>query len=118
LLNPCIRGELFESERRIYTKVQDETPALYHANAGVSNSLISAGCIIEGNVENSIIFRSTHIKPGASVKNCIIMQHCMVGAGASLANVISDKYVEIGDGVQIIGNAEHPIILGKNQEMQ
>ncbi len=68
LLNREIRTELFESDRKIFTKVQDEAPVLYRPASRVKNSLISAGCIIEGEVENSIIFRSSHIKRGAVVK--------------------------------------------------
>ncbi len=115
LLKPDVRRELFESERRIFTKVQDEPPVLYGSEASVKNSLISAGCIIEGHVENSIVFRSTRIEKGAVVKNCILMQHDVVKEGAYAANVICDKYVVLEKGAHIEGNGEHPTALGKRQ---
>ena len=117
LLKPEIRTELFNSERKIFTKVQDEPPVLYRPTANVKNSIISAGCIVEGEVENSIIFRSSHIKPGAVVKNCIIMQHGMICEDAYAANMICDKYVTIGRGARIEGGADHPFVIGKNQEL-
>ena len=115
LLRRDVRQELFESERRIFTKVQDEPPVLYRPTARVKNSLISAGCIIEGEVENSIIFRSTRIAKGAVVKNCILMQHDVVKENAFAANVICDKYVVLEKGARIEGNGEHPTTIGKNQ---
>ena len=83
----------------------------------MKNSIISAGCIVEGEVENSIIFRSSHIKRGAVVKNCIIMQHGMICEDAYAANMICDKYVTLGRGTRVEGGLDHPFIIGKNQEL-
>ena len=55
LLDPVVRGELFPENRPIYTKVRDEVPAKYGFNAKVSNTLVADGCVIEGEVENSIL---------------------------------------------------------------
>ena len=57
------------------------------------NSFIATGCVIEGTVKNSIIFRKVHIKKGAVVKNCIIMQNCIIEEDAQLNNIIFDKNV-------------------------
>lgn len=109
-----IRNEVFcNPERRIYTKIQDEAPVFYHPDSNVRNSTISAGCTIEGTVENSTIFRSVNIGKGAVVRNSVIMMHCDIGEGAVLDNVICDKYVTINDGVKIYGSGGEPIIIGK-----
>lgn len=114
ILDRGVRAELFDSERKIFTKVQDEPPVLYKNTARVKNSLISAGCIIEGEVENSIIFRSTHIERGAVVKNCIIMQHDAVRENAYASNVICDKYVVLERGTRVEGGPDKPFTIGKN----
>jgi glucose-1-phosphate adenylyltransferase len=111
-----IRNEVFcNPDRPILTKTQDEAPAFFLQDSDVRNSIISAGCRIEGTVENSIIFRTVNIAKGAVVRNCIIMMHGDIGENAVLDNVICDKYVTIGDGVKIYGGDEEtPIIIGKN----
>ena len=109
-----MRNEVFcNPERLIYTKTQDEAPVFYHPESEVRNSTISAGCNIEGSVENSTIFRSVNIGKGAVVRNSVIMMHCEIGEGAVLDNVICDKYVTINDGVKIYGSGGEPIIIGK-----
>lgn len=109
-----IRNEVFcNPERPIYTKAQDEAPVFHLPDADVRNSLVSAGCTIEGRVENSIIFRSVNIAKGAVVKNSVIMMHCDIGEGAVIDNVIADKYVKVSDGVKIYGGDGEPIVLGK-----
>lgn len=110
-----IRNEVFcNPERMIYTKAQDEAPVFHYKNADVRNSVISAGCVIEGRVENSIIFRSCHIAKDAVVRNSVIMMHGTIGAGAVLDNVIADKYVTINPGVKIYGGEREPVIIGKD----
>ncbi len=104
-------------ERRIFTKTQDEAPVYHYENSDVRNSIISAGCRIEGSVENSIIFRSVHVAKGAVVRNSVIMQHGNIGEGAVIDNVVADKYVKINDGVKIYGGEGTPVIIGKGKEV-
>ena len=82
LLDPAVRSTLFPMDRPVYTRVQDEVPVKYGLSAAVSNSLVADGCIIEGRVENCIVFRGARIGHGAVVKNSIIMQGCYIGNGA------------------------------------
>ena len=110
-----IRNEVFcNPERPIFTKAQDEAPVFHYPEADVRNSVISTGCIVEGRVENSVIFRSCHIAKGAVVRNSVIMMHGTIGEGAVLDNVIVDKYVTINPGVKIYGGEREPVIIGKN----
>ncbi len=106
--------DLFNEERPIYTKVKDEPPVLYMETAEVSNSLIANGCIIEGTVENSIIFRRVHIGKGTSIKNSVIMNNCIIEDDAILRNVILDKNVLISAGKQIKGDPNYPIVIEKD----
>ena len=78
-------------ENSIYTKVKDEVPVQYKDTAVVKNSLIANGCIIRGEVENSILFRGVTIEKGVKVKNSIIMQKCDVQENSLLENVICEQ---------------------------
>ncbi len=114
LLDPAIRAELVASrEAPIYTKVRNSAPTRYASGADVKNSLVADGCIIEGTVENSIIFRGVHVGKGTVVKNCILMQDTYVGTDAKLECVISDKNVMIKDGRRLSGHETLPFFLPK-----
>lgn len=114
LLDRQKREELFRPQSPIYTKVHDEVPVTYGLNSKANNSLIADGAIIEGEVENSIIFRNVKIGKGAKVKNCILMQGSIVGADAQLNYVITDKAVAINDGRMIMGYDSYPVFIKKN----
>ncbi|EZP76584.1 glucose-1-phosphate adenylyltransferase, GlgD subunit [Parageobacillus genomosp. 1] len=113
LLNRDIWRQLFLPERPIYTKVKDEPPTKYTEKAVVKNSMIANGCIIEGHVENSIIFRSVKIGKGAVIKNSIIMQKSQIGEQCYLDSVIVDKDAKIENGVSLRGTERHPFVIRK-----
>ena len=109
-----IRNEVFcNPARPIFTKTQDEAPVFYTPDSDIRNSTISAGCRIEGKVEDSTIFRSVNIGKGSIIRNSVIMMHGDIGEDVVLDNVICDKYVKIKDGVKIYGTGDKPIIIGK-----
>ncbi|MCX8129357.1 MAG: glucose-1-phosphate adenylyltransferase subunit GlgD [Clostridia bacterium] len=114
LLNPETRRELFIDSGRIYTKVKDEPPAKYNDEAEVKNSIIADGCIIEGTVENSVLFRGVTVKRGAFIKDSIIMQGASIEEGAVLNYAILDKGVVMTEGKCLKGEPNWPIIVGKN----
>lgn len=113
LMDQNISRELFFKHGLIYTKVKDEPPTKYTENARVVNSLVANGSIIDGSVENSIIFRTVRIKEGAEVKNSIIMQDCVIEEDVLLRNVILDKSVRITKGKQLKGDEKYPIVIEK-----
>ena len=87
------------------------------ARAVVKNSLISDGCVIEGLVENSILFRGVKVGKGACVKNSIIMQDNIIGENTSLDGVITDKNVVISDKKSLSGCAELPYYIPKGTRL-
>lgn len=117
LLSYKVRQELFGGAEQIYTKVQDNPPARYGARAAVKNSLVPTGCIINGTVQDSIIFRGVKVGEGAVIKNCVIMQKTVVQPGAYLENVICDKYVTVGAGNKLSGTAARPLVIPKGSEV-
>lgn len=114
LLNPEVRDCIFGIKQRpVYTKVKNTPPAKYIGEGKVSNSLIADGCVIEGTVENSILFRGVHVGKGTVIKNSIIMQDSSVGNDVSLNCVIADKNTVIRNGRVLSGHETHPFSLGK-----
>lgn len=114
MLDTGIRHKLFRPDRPVYTKVRDEMPARYLDNAKVVDSLFADGCIIDGTVDHSVLFRGVKIDKGASVKNCIIMQDGHIEAGAQLENCILDKQAVVRTGGRLIGPSSYPIVISKN----
>ena len=115
LLNPDVQADLFNAHRPIYTKVKDEVAARYSVSAQVKNALVADGCVIEGLVENSILFRGVHVKPGARIYNSIVMQGAEIGENVLLDHVILDKGVKILPGRNLQGYDNFPIVIRKNQ---
>lgn len=113
-LNPEILRNYFYDSWEVYTKIKHEAPAEYAMSSNVSNSLIANGCIIEGTVENSIIFRGVKVRKGAVVKNSIIMQKGDIEEGAQVENIITDKQVIITKG-QTITARKKPTVIKKEE---
>lgn len=115
LLNSQVRRQLFNPQRPVYTKTRDDMPTRYGTKADVKNCLIADGCVINGTVRNSILFRGVKVEKGAVVENCILMQETKVGAGCELSNVISDKNAEIGEDMVLKGTEQNHFFVKKNQ---
>ena len=113
LLEPENARKLFVSKRSIYTKASDNAPVKYDLDSKVSNSLVADGCIIEGEVENSVLFRGVKVGKGAKVKNCILMQGTVVGDNAELNYLITDKNVSICENHILTSSPQYPMYVGK-----
>lgn len=114
LLKADVRADLFSQENPIYTKVKNEAPARYAEGALVKNSMVADGCLIEGEVENCVLFRGVRVARGAVVKNCIVMQGATVADNAHLENVILDKNVLVRRDRRLLGTENFPVVIRKN----
>ncbi len=118
LLNNDVREQLFGVKNRpVLTKIRNSAPTRYCEGAVVTNSVVAEGCIIEGTVENSIIFRGVHVGKGAVVKNCILFQDTYICQNAELNCVITDKNVMIKDKRKLSGHETMPFYIGKNMSV-
>ena len=114
MLTQEAREGLFAIKNRpILTKVRNSAPTKYKEGADVKNSFIADGCVIEGTVENSILFRGVKVGRGTVVKNSILMQDTFTGADVTLNCVITDKDVTIRDGRHLSGHETMPFFVGK-----
>jgi glucose-1-phosphate adenylyltransferase len=113
LMLPNVRMQLFDPRRPIYTKVRDDMPARYGLGASVSNSLIADGCVIEGEVRNSVLFRGVHVGKKTVVENCIVLQDSVIRPNSRLNYVIADKNVLIKDERSLLGFESYPVYIAK-----
>ena len=113
LLSPVVWQELFFRYGSIFTKVRDEAPAKYREQVQVRNSLVANGCIIEGIVENSILFRSVVVERDAVIRNSILSQNVRVGSQARLEHVLCDKDSIVSAGRCLNGLGADPLIVKK-----
>ena len=114
LLDPAIRKSLFNVDNMpIYTKLRNSSPTRYTSDAKVTNSYVADGCVIEGTVENCIIFRGVRIGKGTVVKNCVLLQDTYTGNNVMLNCVVTDKNVTIGDGRMLSGHTSMPFFIPK-----
>ena len=97
----------------IYTKIRDDNPTRYISGSKAANVMVADGCVIEGEVENSILFRGVKIAKGAKVKNCILMQDTVVEAGANIEYLITDKDVTVSAGKEMKGTDSYPVYITK-----
>lgn len=117
ILEPKTREMLFYNYGPVYTKVMDDIPARYGSNAKVSHSLIADGCLIEGQVENSILFSAVTVEKGAVIKDSILMKGTFVGENALLQYVLSDKSAVFCNGRILVGCEQQPIYVDKGSKL-
>lgn len=116
ILEKCNRDALFGIKSRpVLTKVRNSAPTKYIEGSKVTNSMIADGCIIEGTVENSMLFRGVKVGKGTTVKNCILFQDVHTGENVFLNCVIADKNVQITDNVMLSGHRSVPFYIEKNR---
>ncbi len=117
LLNRNKFDELFDGGK-IYTKIKDEPPTKYSKSSQTKNAIVANGCIIEGTVENSILFRGVHVKKGAVVRNSVIMQDTTIGENAKVNYIIADKGVRISDNKLLMGDGGIPYVIKKAENVK
>ena len=90
-LNKDIRDYFFRQYPDVYSKVDDLPPAKYNGGAVVNNSLIASGCIINGTVENSIVFKKVYVGNNCVIRNSIILNDVHIGDNSVIENCIVES---------------------------
>ena len=109
-LNPEVRNYFFRQEPPVKTRIDDFPPAKYNPGAVVKNSLVSSGCIINGTVENSILFKDVYVGNNCVIKNSVILNSVYFGDNTHIENCIveskdtikANSYFCGEDGVKIV----------------
>ena len=84
-LKPEVRNYFFKQLPSIYSKVTDLPPAKYNPGAVVKNSLVASGSIINGTVENSVLFKKVFVGNNCVIKNSIILNDVYLGDNTYLS---------------------------------
>ena len=79
--------------------------------------MVADGCVIEGEITNSILFRGVRVGKGAKVKNCVLMQGTVIEPDACVEYVVTDKNVTITAGKELKGNDSFPVYVAKYQKV-
>ena len=117
MLDPEKRRQVFPADRPVRTKAHEEVSAYYSDTAVSRRSLVADNCIIEGEIEDSIIFSGARVAPGAKLKGCVVMRGCTIGEGVELENVIADKHCSFSAGVKLTGSPKLPMVVPKNSKI-
>lgn len=116
--DPVLREQLFGVKSRpIYTKVHNSAPVLYKTGATVKNSMIADGCVIEGTVENSILFRGVKVGRGAVVRDSILFGGTDIGDGSTIQCVVADKHVSVSAHSTLSGAPTLPFFISKGRRV-
>ena len=109
-LKPEVRKYFWHEYPAVYSKVTDLPPAKYNPGAAVKNSLVSSGCIINGTVENSVLFKKVFVGNNCVIRNSIILNDVYLGDNTYIENCIVEsrstiranaRYVS-GGGIRIV----------------
>lgn len=115
-LKPEVRNYFFKEYPDIYSKVDDLPPAKYNPGAVVKNSLVSSGCILNGTVENSVLFKKVYIGNNCIIKNSIILNDVYIGDNTVIENCIVESRDTIRANTTYIGKPDDvKIVIEKNE---
>ena len=99
-----VRDYFFNQYPDIYSKVDDLPPAKYNPGAEVKNSLVSSGCIVNGTVENSILFKKVYVGNNCVIKNSIILNDVYIGDNTVIENCIVESRDTIRYNATYVGD--------------
>lgn len=115
LVNKEVRDDLFGRNHPVYTKVRDRVPSYYGENCNIDNCYVADGCMLGGDVKNSILFRQVTVYPTAKVEDCVIMNDAVIGENSELRYVILDKDVVVRPGSKLMGTPNNPVIIRRGE---
>ena len=110
-----IRDYFFKQYPDVYSKVDDLPPAKYNPGSQVRNSLISSGCIINGTVENSILFKEVFVGNNCTIKNSIILNDVYLGDNTHIENCIVESRDTIRANSHHVGETGIKVVVEKNE---
>lgn len=117
MLDAAKREQLFPAGRQVTTQERSDVSTYYSESSKVKNSLIADGCIIEGTVENCILFGGVKVSEGSALRNCIVLNDTVISAGVELRNIISDKNVTVSPYITLTGSSSLPLVIPKGSKV-
>ena len=114
-LKPEVRKYFFKELPAVYSKVSDQPPAKYNPGAVVKNSLVGSGSIINGTVENSVIFKKVFVGNNCVIKNSIILNDVYLGDNTYIENCIVESRDTIRANTRHVGENGVKVVVEKNE---
>lgn len=114
-LKKDVRDYFFGDYAGIYSRVEDQPPAKFNPGAVMKNSLVASGCIINGSVENSILFRKVYVGNNCTIKNSIILNDVYIGDNTVIENCIVESRGTIRAGQTYRGEDGIKIVVEENE---
>lgn len=113
-LKPEVRDYFFKQYPDIYSKVDDLPPAKYNPGASIRNGLVASGSIVNGYVENSILFKKTYVGNNCTIRNSIILNDVYIADNCVIENCIVESHSTIKEGSVLKGEGETKIVIERN----
>ena len=114
-LKPEVRDHFFNQYPQIYSKIDDLPPAKYNPGNLVKNSLISSGCIINGQVENSILFKDVYVGNNCVIKDSIVLNNVYLGDNTHIEHCIVESRDTIRANSYYCGEDRIRIVIEKHE---
>ncbi len=114
-LNKDVRDYFFRGYPDIYSKVDDLPPAKYNPGASIKNSLVSSGCIINGFIQDSVIFKKSYVGNNTSIRNSIILNDVYIADNVTIENCIIESHSTIKAGSYYKGDNGVKIVVERNE---
>lgn len=106
LINKDVDFDIYDKNWRIYSQAPNKPGQVIGDNAKIKNSLITEGCVIKGEVENSVLFSGVYIEEGAKVTNSVIMCDTKIGKNSKVDRAIFGRKVTVGENLEVAGKSE------------
>lgn len=97
--------DLNDSTWKIYTEDVTTLPQYIGENANIKRSFITQGCVVDGEVQNSVLFTGVKVGPGAKIIDSVLMPGVEVEAGAVIRRALVADSVKIGKQA-VVGSAD------------
>jgi glucose-1-phosphate adenylyltransferase len=114
-LNKEVRDYFFHEYPDVHSKVDDNPPAKYNSGSKVKNSLIANGSIINGEVDNSVIFKNVFVGENCVIKNSIVLNDVYLGDNVYLENCIVESRDTIRANARYVGENGLKIVIESNE---
>ena len=111
------RHQIFPADRPVRTKTHEEVSTYFGEQAVAKNSLVADNCIIEGEIENCIVFSGCRIGADTKLTNSIVMRGVTIGEHVELNYIIADKFVSFSDRSVLTGSPKLPTVVRKNSKL-
>ena len=117
-LRADVRNHFFKESPEILSKVSDLPPAKYNPGSVVKNSLVASGSIINGTVENSILFKKVFVGNNCVIRNSIILNDVYLGDNTYIENCIIESRDTIRANTRHVGDDGIKVVVEKGERYE